>query len=305
MENKPIVTVVCCSYNHEKYIRETIEGFLKQKTEYDFKILIHDDASTDNTQAIIKDVIKNYPNKFITILQSDNKRSKGIKIEKDIIGPLIKTKYVALCEGDDLWTDETKLDRAIKFLENHPGFSSFGHNTIVLDCRNGKKYKYCKYRTNHNFTLKQTIDNVPHFSSLVLKTHYFTERPDFFSHLNAGDVSLKISLCLKEKMRYCRKTMSVYRKYSGDDSFSTNNIQTNEQKILNAKRAIEYLNYVKRFVERNDVKWVDFRILKKEFEIHYLQGDYKILLSKHFKKVFRSLSLKNKIKIYLRGRDNG
>lgn len=305
MISEPIVTIVCCTYNHEKYIKDTLMSFINQKTKYNYVVLIHDDASTDRTQNIIKEITSQYPEKFVLVLQKDNMHQKGKSIERDIVAPMIKTKYVALCEGDDLWTDDTKLDRAISFLEAHDNYSSFGHNTTVLDCRTGKRYKYCKYRKDRDFTLQQTIDNVPHFSSLVLRTNYFIERPDFFNYLNAGDVSLKISLCIKEKMRYSHRLMSLYRKYSGPNAFSTNNIQTKEQKIANAKKAIVYLNYVKSFVNNNDIKYVELRILKKEFEIHYLESNYNELLEKKYREVFRHLPFKERLKIHYMRIKNG
>ena len=100
-----LVTVFCLAYNHEKYIRTTLEGFVKQKTSFKFKVLIHDDASTDGTADIIREYVEKYPDIFEAVLQEENRYQKGIDVEDEYVLPRINSKYVAACEGDDYWTD--------------------------------------------------------------------------------------------------------------------------------------------------------------------------------------------------------
>ena len=78
----PLVSICCTTYNHEKYIAQTLDSFLNQKTEYSYEILIHDDASTDNTQAIIKEYAEKYPDLIFPILQTENQYSKEIPISE-------------------------------------------------------------------------------------------------------------------------------------------------------------------------------------------------------------------------------
>lgn len=114
-----LVSVCCLAYNHEKYIRETLEGFVAQKTNFKYEIIIHDDASPDGTADIIREYEKKYPDLFITICQEENQYSKGIRISRTFIAPRVSGKYVVLCEGDDFWDDELKLQRQVDALENH------------------------------------------------------------------------------------------------------------------------------------------------------------------------------------------
>lgn len=93
------VSIICNTFNHEKYIRNALNGFLKQKTNFEFEILIHDDASTDNTQKIIKEYEDAYSNIY-PIYQTENQYSKGIKIGEAFQYPKARGKYIALCEGD-------------------------------------------------------------------------------------------------------------------------------------------------------------------------------------------------------------
>lgn len=113
------LSIVCHTYNQEKYIRETLEGFLNQKTNFSFEIIIHDDASTDSTPQIINEYQEKYPELIKTILQKDNKYSKNINIWTKYTFPKCQGKYIAICEGDDYWTDEKKLQKQVDFLENN------------------------------------------------------------------------------------------------------------------------------------------------------------------------------------------
>ncbi len=131
----PLLTIACPSYNHEKYIKQTLDSFLMQKTTFKYEILIHDDASTDNTTKIIKDYVRLYPEIIKAVIQSKNQHSKGIK-NAEIILPLIKTKYIALCEGDDYWTDPYKLQKQVDFLEANPDVAVTYHDSIKININN-------------------------------------------------------------------------------------------------------------------------------------------------------------------------
>ena len=106
-----MVSICCLAYNHEKYIRKTLEGFVNQKTNFNYEILIHDDCSTDNTVNIVEEYRKKYPKLIKPIYQKENQHSKGIKISNVYQFPRAQGKYIAMCEGDDYWTDMNKLQK--------------------------------------------------------------------------------------------------------------------------------------------------------------------------------------------------
>jgi glycosyltransferase involved in cell wall biosynthesis len=116
----PVVTIRCITYNHAKFIREAIEGFLMQETTFPVEILVHDDASTDETAEIISDYEEMYPQLFCTVLQSENQWSQG-KWPRDLLNSMTRGEFVALCEGDDYWTDPLKLQKQADYLRTHPG----------------------------------------------------------------------------------------------------------------------------------------------------------------------------------------
>lgn len=119
---KPVVSILCDTFNHEGFIKETLEGFLKQETTFPFEIIVHDDASKDATPAIIKEYAERYPLIIKTVLQKENQYSQKINFWSDVTFPMVQGKYIALCEGDDYWIDELKLQKQVDFLENNPDY---------------------------------------------------------------------------------------------------------------------------------------------------------------------------------------
>lgn len=140
MNTNILVTIICTAYNHEKYISDAIDGFLMQKTNFDYEVLVHDDASTDRTAEIIRKYAEEYPQIIIPILQEKNQVSQGVQIYKEYLYPRGKGKYFAICEGDDYWTDETKLQKQIDFLEIHQDYSMCCHNSTRLYSNTGNLF---------------------------------------------------------------------------------------------------------------------------------------------------------------------
>lgn len=128
MDKNPVLLSICCiTYNHENYISQAIEGFLAQKTSFNFEIIIHDDASTDATASIVKKYEQEHPNLIKAIYQTENQYSKGIKPWPNFVFPIARGKYIALCEGDDYWTDPNKLQKQVDFLEANPEYNLTCH----------------------------------------------------------------------------------------------------------------------------------------------------------------------------------
>lgn len=116
----PLASICCITYNHASYIQEAIDSFLMQKTTFPFEILVHDDASTDGTTEILLGYAKKYPDIIKPIIQTKNQYTKCGLINPRFVFPKAKGKYIALCEGDDYWTDPSKLQKQVSFLENNP-----------------------------------------------------------------------------------------------------------------------------------------------------------------------------------------
>lgn len=125
------LSVICLTYNHAKFIRDALDSFVMQKTNFPFEVLIHDDASTDGTSEIIKEYAQKYPDIIMPIFEKENQWRLGKDFSKEKIWPLVTGEYVALCEGDDYWTDENKLQKQVDFLDSHPECSICFHPVKV------------------------------------------------------------------------------------------------------------------------------------------------------------------------------
>lgn len=125
--DRPVVSIVCTTYNHERYIDGAIRGFLGQDCSHPFEILIHDDASTDGTQAVIRRWHAQYPNLVKPLLQTENQKSRGVH-PFELLLARAQGDFVATCEGDDFWIDARKLQRQVDFLIAHPDVSCSAHN---------------------------------------------------------------------------------------------------------------------------------------------------------------------------------
>ncbi len=127
-----LVSIVCNAFNHEKYIADALESFVKQKTNFEFEVLVYDDASPDNTAQIIRQYEEKYPDIIKPVYQTVNQYSRGLMPEWQNIGRATG-KYIAMCEGDDYWLDENKLQKQIDYMEAHPD-CSFCFTNGYVDC---------------------------------------------------------------------------------------------------------------------------------------------------------------------------
>jgi glycosyltransferase involved in cell wall biosynthesis len=129
MNNNPKVSIISTTYNHEKYIRAALDGFIAQKTNFSFEVIIADDHSKDKTPKIIQEYADKYPHLIKTII-----RSKNMGVVANMVDVLQRArgKYIAICEGDDFWTDEKKLQTQVDFMDSHPDCALCFHPVRVF-----------------------------------------------------------------------------------------------------------------------------------------------------------------------------
>lgn len=160
----PFVSISCITYNQENYIANTIEYFLNQNVDFHVEILIHDDASTDNTQNIIKEYTAKYPHIIKPVLQKENQFSKGARcIHATYNFNRSKGKYVGTCEGDDYWIDPNKLRKQVEFLEANKDFSLCSHEVYFTSFKYPKDFKSMSNILFKNFKYNGFI----HFTNIL------------------------------------------------------------------------------------------------------------------------------------------
>lgn len=227
------VSVICLAYNHEKYIRQTLEGFVNQITSFKYEVIIHDDASTDGTRAIIEEYVKKYPDLFVPIYQEENQYSINASNITKAVYKMVRGKYVANCEGDDYWCDSNKLQLQYDALESHPECSICVHQVKGInadgsecDSEYSRMFPEKKYGIVEGVNEKERICNafwkvqltayVFHTSSYFVRRRVHDERLELYdkdewiSYVN-GDVSVLWSSLNRGDFYYIGKTMSKRR----------------------------------------------------------------------------------------------
>lgn len=216
---KPKVSILCITYNHGAYIRDALDGFVMQKTNFPFEVLIHDDASTDDTADIIREYAAKYPNIIRPILQTENQYSQGIEVLRAFLFPMVRGKYVAVNEGDDYWTDPYKLQKQVDFLDAHPDYSVCFH-PVRVTWDNGKYpdsiFPSAKYRFNK--TTLELFDLLQH-NFIQTNSVMYRWRKDcenlFPDDILPGDWYLHLLHAQVGKIGFIPDVMSVYRRNDG------------------------------------------------------------------------------------------
>ena len=213
---QPIVTVWCLAYNQKDFIRDALEGFVMQKTSFPFEVIVHDDASTDGTTAIVQEYARHYPDIIKPVIETENQWHKGglkhiIKIMNE---KYRKGKYIAFCEGDDYWTAPQKLQLQVDFLESHPEYSMCFHSAKKKYETNTRAWIDCENIQDKDYDATDIFINwtVPTASVMCRR-----EAMDFYANLKHPeriqnyDIFIFLSCAMIGKLRGIHEQMSVYR----------------------------------------------------------------------------------------------
>jgi len=223
----PLVSVCCTTFNLENYISKTLDSILNQQADFEFEVIVHDDASTDATREIIQSYADKNPGVFKTIFQEENlyttKPGKLGYIFENHILPLAEGKYIAICDGDDYWTDMHKLQKQITFLEKETECSACTTNALVVDhINNEKKPFHTGIKENYLPTSKVILSAGASFptSTLVFNKSKLTSSRVFdqygeLSKFYDYDTMFIYSLLFEGKIGYIDDQMSVYRRWEG------------------------------------------------------------------------------------------
>lgn len=220
VDNTIDITICMLAYNAAPWIREAIDSVLAQQTTYTYTLLIADDASTDETPAIIREYAGRFSDRITPIFRTHNlgNVTNFIKTLQSAAG-----RYVAILDADDYWTDSKKLQTQVDFLEAHPDY--------VLSCHDGHIYdqgilRPCRpprvkpYYTVHDMLIDP--DFFPLSFSVVLRNGYFGSWPDWYYGLYISDfpIYLLVGVRSQGKFQFIRKSMGVYRHRTGSISSS-------------------------------------------------------------------------------------
>lgn len=313
--NEIAVSVSCLVYNHEKYLRQCLDGFIMQKTNFKFEVIVHDDASTDGSADIIREYEQKYPEIIKPIYQTVNQYSQGIPIEKTHILPKMKGKYVAVCEGDDYWCDESKLQKQFDVMEANPDCHFCTHKVQHIS----EKGQLLPGKFNPHFAVEEGILTTRKFmelyginypfqtSSFFLRRvdieEYYHNPPDFVTAANVGDEPTMLFMATKGNVYYIDEVMSCYRENSVS---SWNNLQKKsmEKKVKHCDSMMEmwkcfnrYTNYQYNTVAQKYINDYGFR----KCELCLDNPKYaRMMLKRQYWSYLKKLNIKYKMYVLFR-----
>ncbi|MPR33864.1 glycosyltransferase family 2 protein [Salmonirosea aquatica] len=239
------VSVCVPTYNHADYIAQMLDGALAQQTTFSYEIVVGDDGSTDGAPAIIQAYTERYPDRIRAYLHPKN---LGPNVPREFAGrnnvlfllKACRSEYVALCEGDDYWTDPQKLQKQVDFLDTHPNFVICHHNVRVVfeDGSPGHLFNTPDQKGT------STIDDLladrwfMATASLMYRNYFLTEDfADWHAQAAAGDWALVLQLAARGKIGYLPDVMGVYRKHK--EGLSHVHTPANEWFVKNKKEMFE------------------------------------------------------------------
>lgn len=236
----PLVSICVITYNHEKYIRQCLDGIFMQIVDFPFEVLVHDDASPDRTADIIREYEAKYPGILKPIYQTENQYSQKILVNR-FNTERARGKYIAFCEGDDYWTDSNKLQMQVDFLEQHPEYAGTAHNVRVVDENGndvpGRGYPWEPY-PEHIFS-KNDIElcQLPGQSASLISKNIFASmdgktKEEYYALPVIGDQKRAMLVTLYGNIYCFNNIMSVYRYCLTGNSWSARNRNLNDKGIL-------------------------------------------------------------------------
>jgi glycosyltransferase involved in cell wall biosynthesis len=242
----PVVSVKMITYNHSAYITRAIEGVLMQQTGFSFELVIGDDCSTDGTTGIITSYANRYPKIIKHIIRPAN---LGVKKNTQNLNFYLKGKYVALCEGDDYWTDPLKLQKQVSFMEANPDYSLCFHPATVIREDNIKTDLFSGLE-EREYSPCEILNKwlIPTGSVIFLRSYYekFIYHPDYLF----TDVALFLKLAEFGKIWCINDNMSVYQRHRG--GITQHGYSINEKlahyRALNSQLNFKYNSEIRRII---------------------------------------------------------
>ncbi len=290
------VSVLCATYNHEEYLRETLDSFLAQKTDFPFEVLVNDDASTDGTAEILAEYAAKYPDIIRPFYQKENLYSRRINLYDVVFFPEVRGEYIAVCEGDDFWNDPEKLQLQVNWLDAHPEYSACVHNSIgrfsdrpdqVLFPQEGDR--------DIPFSLVvQGMSHAFHTSSILARREFILNPPDYrniaYEQGYFTDYAVGVRLCLEGKVRFLDRCMSVYRIGSNPSSWSRGVGQEYGKLKRFVGGEIAMLRAVKKHpLTREQEAALNRVLLEREYELLYIEGKVDEMVKPPYDEIHRSM----------------
>ena len=290
------VSVLCAAYNHEEYLRQTLDSFLNQKTDFPFEVLVNDDASTDSTGDIIREYAAKYPEIIRPFYQKENLYSRRINLYDVVFFPACRGEYIAVCEGDDYWNDPEKLQLQVNWLDAHPEYSACVHNSIGRFTDQPDKVLFAQ-DGDRDIPFEQVVQGMSHAyhtSSILARREFILNPPDYrdvaYHQGYFTDYAVGVRLGLAGKVRFLDRCMSVYRIGSNPSAWSRGVGQEYHKLKRFVSGEIAMLKTVKQhpLTEAQEAA-IDQVLLEREYELLYIEGRVDEMVKPPYDKIHKSM----------------
>lgn len=301
MKDNIKVSVFCLAYNHEKYIRKALEGFVMQKANFAFEVLVHDDASTDGTADIIREYEEKYPDIIKPIYQVQNQYSQRIPITANYLLPKAMGEYFAWCEGDDYWTDPYKLQKQIDFLDNNPEYSICVHKALHIDNKNKTIQSIPNINSSRDFSIEEIImggGGIFETCSLVSRKEVYINKPECFVAKGFGDFQIFIYGASIGKC-YCMNDVMATYNFLLPNSYTSTNQENKQKEIAHNHELLAMLNRINKYYNYQYDKIIQASIVGIEFRTLLLSNDFVTIKEKKYRKYYRNYLI-SKVKNYFK-----
>lgn len=296
------VSIICNVYNHEKYLRDALDGFVMQETDFPFEVLVHDDASTDSSADIIREYEAKYPEIIKPIYQTVNQYSQKVKISRTFQAPRARGKYIAICEGDDYWTDPKKLQKQCDFLDAHPDYAMCVCSTTWLNMLTGRKENKCLADHDMDIPLEDIIleknGRIFQLASVMVKREIWDTWPEWRTAFPIGDLPLAILAGLHGKVRMLSDVMTVYRWYTGGSW--TARMDTDEHRAAVSKKMITGLTMLDEATEQRYHEVISQRLKRHKYIYAVMSHDLKAIRSPELRDIYNSRKWYYHVAVFIR-----
>jgi glycosyltransferase involved in cell wall biosynthesis len=225
------------AFNQERFVAQAIESVISQNTDFNWELVIGDDCSTDSTRAICEAYQRRHPGRIRLLL-----RDRNVGMMRNFTQTLEACggTYVAICEGDDYWTADHKLQRQADFLDANPKCSISFHNVkSVWENSNGEAILLCPPSQRPISTFENIVqENFIPTPSVMFRNHLFGKFPEWFTALQMGDWPLHILNAQYGFIGYLDEVMAVYRRHEGN-TFASRDVVRNYKAILEVYRSVK------------------------------------------------------------------
>lgn len=284
---KPLVAIQCITYNHEKYLMDALNGFMMQKTDFPFVAIVHEDASTDGTANVLREFAEKYPNIILPIFEKENQYSKKDGSLRRIIDKACEVtgaKYIAICEGDDYWTDSLKLQKQVNFLKNHPDYGLCYSKAASL-IQNSHKIDEVFGGNSESFDQLIIRNVIPTLTVIIRSNIYYEFTKEIATNTHNWlmmDYPLWLFAAAKTKIKFLNIVTGIYRVVKDSASHSTDYLR----QLIFVESNCKIRSFYSKQAKNKNYKLIN------EIELDELKAQLKIVLYKRG----NSRNIRNKIK---------